>query len=314
MSTRGRSIAADTQALTDAPLVRLWRVAAAIASLVLVNLVAIAAFLAASPRAHAEAPAPRNVPVLVTQADMRTGALLLKASTGPLVEATALGTDIDIDVTGQIRACRVTQLFHNPADGWVEGVYVFPLPEDGGRRHAEHGDRRARHHRRHQGARGGRQIYEEAKAKGQKAASSSRSGPTSSPTRSPISARMRPWSCRSNIRSRCASPAGCSRCACRWWWGRATSRNRRADGRVLRRRARVGTFRRPGARSRRPPPVLDPRNHLPVNPVSIAVHLHAGFRWARSRAPIMTSSRDDEASGRRSRSPTAWSPPTATSS
>ncbi len=43
--------------------------------------------------------------------------------------ATLLETDIDITVTGIIARTRVTQRFHNPSQEWVEGVYVFPLPE-----------------------------------------------------------------------------------------------------------------------------------------------------------------------------------------
>ena len=129
MSTRGQSIAADTQAFTDAPHVRLWRVAAAIASLVFVNLVAIAAFLAASPRAHAEAPAPRNVPAFVTPGEMRSGALLLRSENDRHVEAPLVGTDVDLVISGPTARARVTQIFHNPTDGWVEAVYVYPLPE-----------------------------------------------------------------------------------------------------------------------------------------------------------------------------------------
>jgi Ca-activated chloride channel homolog len=129
MSTRGQSIPADTQALTDAPLGRLWRITAAIASLVLVNLVAIAAFLAASPRAHAEAPVPRNVPAFVTRGDMRSGALLLRSENDRYVEAPLVGTDVDLVVCGPTARARVTQIFHNPTDGWVEAVYVYPLPE-----------------------------------------------------------------------------------------------------------------------------------------------------------------------------------------
>src|SRR3954447_4649697 len=100
MSIRGQSIAADTQPFTDAPLVRLWRIAAALASLVLVNLVAIAAFLAASPRAHAEAPAPGNVPAFVTPGEMRAGALLLRGENDRYVEAPMVGTDVDLAVSG----------------------------------------------------------------------------------------------------------------------------------------------------------------------------------------------------------------------
>src|SRR3954463_10364185 len=176
MSTRGQSIAADTQAFTDTQVftdalrVRLWRVAAAIASLVLVNLVAIAAFLATSPRAHAEAPAPRNVPAFVTPGEMRSGALLLRSENDRYVEAPLVGTDVDLVVSGPTARARITQIFHNPTDGWVEAVYVYPLPDGAavdtlkmvvGKR-VVIGDIKARKE--------AREIYEQAKATGQKAA------------------------------------------------------------------------------------------------------------------------------------------------
>ena len=169
MSTRGQSIAADTRALTDALLVRLWRVVAAIASLVLVNLVAIAAFVAASPRAQAEAPAPRTVPAFVTPGDMRAGALLLRSENDRYVEAPLVGTDVDLVVSGPTARARVTQIFHNPTDGWVEAVYVYPLPEGGavdilkmviGERIIV-GDIKER--------KKAREVYEQAKSAGQKA-------------------------------------------------------------------------------------------------------------------------------------------------
>ncbi len=63
--------------------------------------------------------------------DMQHGGLLLKGTEpGKFVEAPALATDVDIQVTGPIGRTRVTQRFENPSDGWVEGVYVFPLPDN----------------------------------------------------------------------------------------------------------------------------------------------------------------------------------------
>ncbi|PCJ72008.1 MAG: marine proteobacterial sortase target protein [Rhodobiaceae bacterium] len=63
--------------------------------------------------------------------DMGHGGLLLKGSEpGKYVEAPALATDVDIQVTGPIARTRVTQRFENPSDAWVEGVYVFPLPDN----------------------------------------------------------------------------------------------------------------------------------------------------------------------------------------
>jgi Ca-activated chloride channel family protein len=61
---------------------------------------------------------------------MDTGALLLKsAKEGGLVEAPRLNTDVVINVNGTVARTVVTQRFENPNNSWVEGIYVFPLPE-----------------------------------------------------------------------------------------------------------------------------------------------------------------------------------------
>ena len=62
---------------------------------------------------------------------MRSGSLLLKSEDDRYVEAPLVGTDIDLTVSGPTARARVTQIFHNPTDGWVEAVYVYPLPEGG---------------------------------------------------------------------------------------------------------------------------------------------------------------------------------------
>lgn len=61
--------------------------------------------------------------------DMNTGALLLQSGDGGFVEAPRLNTDAAITVNGTIARVVVTQRFENPSDRWLEGVYVFPLPE-----------------------------------------------------------------------------------------------------------------------------------------------------------------------------------------
>ena len=72
-----------------------------------------------------------SAPGLVRPNDMNTGGLLLPSKTdGYFVEAPRLSSDVDIDISGPIARVKVTQRFTNPTDGWVEGVYVFPLPED----------------------------------------------------------------------------------------------------------------------------------------------------------------------------------------
>ncbi len=65
---------------------------------------------------------------LVTPGDVSTGTLLLKSDDG-YVEAPRLDTDVVIEVTGTIARAVVTQRFQNPGERWLEGIYVFPLPE-----------------------------------------------------------------------------------------------------------------------------------------------------------------------------------------
>lgn len=45
------------------------------------------------------------------------------------VPAPLVATDVAIAVSGTIARTTVTQHFKNPGDAWVEGIYVFPLPE-----------------------------------------------------------------------------------------------------------------------------------------------------------------------------------------
>jgi Ca-activated chloride channel family protein len=58
------------------------------------------------------------------------GTLLFRAAEGTAVPAPLLATDVDLRVTGPIARAVVRQEFVNPTAAWVEGVYVFPLPED----------------------------------------------------------------------------------------------------------------------------------------------------------------------------------------
>jgi Ca-activated chloride channel homolog len=68
---------------------------------------------------------------LVTPNDVKAGSLLLKTKdNGKYLEAPRVATDFNVTVSGPTARTIVTQRFENPADGWVEGVYVFPLPEN----------------------------------------------------------------------------------------------------------------------------------------------------------------------------------------
>jgi Ca-activated chloride channel family protein len=67
----------------------------------------------------------------VTPNDMKSGSLLLKSTEGgKYLEAPKLATDYTVTISGPTARTIVTQRFENPAQGWVEGVYVFPLPEN----------------------------------------------------------------------------------------------------------------------------------------------------------------------------------------
>src|SRR5262245_46454743 len=73
------------------------------------------------------------------------GGLFFKTSKpGVYYEAPLVDTDVAFAVTGAIVRATVRQHFVNPSNAWLEGVYVFPLPEQAAVDHLvmEIGDRR----------------------------------------------------------------------------------------------------------------------------------------------------------------------------
>lgn len=46
-----------------------------------------------------------------------------------LFAAPTVASDVVIDVTGDVARVTVTQRFRNPSQVWLEGIYVYPLPE-----------------------------------------------------------------------------------------------------------------------------------------------------------------------------------------
>jgi Ca-activated chloride channel family protein len=105
----------------------------------------------------------------VKPGDARSGSLLLKTEDG-YADASRLGIDVDLTVSGPTVRARVTQIFRNPTQNWVEATYVYPLPPGGavdtlkmvvGDRVIV-GDIKERQQ--------ARVIYEQARASGQKAA------------------------------------------------------------------------------------------------------------------------------------------------
>ncbi|SNY91531.1 Ca-activated chloride channel family protein [Cohaesibacter sp. ES.047] len=68
---------------------------------------------------------------LIRPDDMQSGGLLFKSKEeGRYIEAPKVATDIKLDITGPVARAVVTQKFANPSDAWLEGVYVFPLPDN----------------------------------------------------------------------------------------------------------------------------------------------------------------------------------------
>ncbi len=67
--------------------------------------------------------------VPVTNASNTAGELELSDETGGRKTALLVSTDITGDVSGMIASIQVKQTFQNDSDAWVNGRYVFPLPE-----------------------------------------------------------------------------------------------------------------------------------------------------------------------------------------
>jgi Ca-activated chloride channel family protein len=63
--------------------------------------------------------------------DVGQGSLLFATDTpGRYVQAPAQSTEVEIAVRGLVAEAVVRQRFVNPGDEWLEGVYVFPLPQN----------------------------------------------------------------------------------------------------------------------------------------------------------------------------------------
>jgi Ca-activated chloride channel family protein len=211
--------------------------------------------------------------------DARSGSLLFKTEEG-YADATRLGIDVDLTISGPTIRARVTQIFRNPTKDRIEATYVYPLPSGGavdtlkmvvGDRVVV-GDIKERQQ--------ARVIYEQAKQNGQKAALTEQERPnifTNSVAnigpgetvlvqieyQEPVQQSGNEFSLRVPmvvaprynrapvVQSVDFRPDGGG-------WG-ATKSDPVPD------------------RDRITPPVLDPAQNVPVNPTSITVRLQAGF-------------------------------------
>jgi Ca-activated chloride channel family protein len=69
-----------------------------------------------------------NPDSLTSPDELHSGGLLFRMQQGYVV-ATKLNTDINIEANGLVARVSVKQSFRNDGQEWVEGVYVFPLPD-----------------------------------------------------------------------------------------------------------------------------------------------------------------------------------------
>jgi Ca-activated chloride channel homolog len=84
----------------------------------------------AQPRAAEEPDGYERLGPPVRLSDVAGGALLLATELdGVYLPAPGVRTDVTVRVVGLLARTEVRQRFHNPTSAWVEGVYVFPLPE-----------------------------------------------------------------------------------------------------------------------------------------------------------------------------------------
>ena len=100
-------------------------VAVVLASL-LVALAGISLFALVAP----ELVSPARAQVRQQAPEVAAGLYFRSEVAGKVFEAPLVGSEVDITVNGEIARVSVVQHFHNPSDAWMEGAYVFPLPED----------------------------------------------------------------------------------------------------------------------------------------------------------------------------------------
>jgi len=77
---------------------------------------------------RAPAIADNTIEADLSPAQMQSGSLLLRMQAG-YVTATRMNTDVSLRVSGLVARVAVHQEFRNDGTEWVEGVYVFPLPD-----------------------------------------------------------------------------------------------------------------------------------------------------------------------------------------
>lgn len=68
---------------------------------------------------------------LVRMEKVTSGQLLFRTEVaGSYREAPTVSSNVHMSITSMVARVKVTQAFTNPGKQWLEGIYVFPLPED----------------------------------------------------------------------------------------------------------------------------------------------------------------------------------------
>lgn len=62
--------------------------------------------------------------------DIRQGVLLVQGPDGSSTPALRLDQNVKISISGIAARVQVSQDFENTSDAWIDGVYVFPLPDE----------------------------------------------------------------------------------------------------------------------------------------------------------------------------------------
>lgn len=68
-------------------------------------------------------------PLAQPSEEVTRGTLWVRLADGSVQPAPLQATEVELHVTGLVARARVVQRFANPVDAWLEGLYVFPLPE-----------------------------------------------------------------------------------------------------------------------------------------------------------------------------------------
>lgn len=121
-------------------------------------------------QASAAAPNHADLGPAMAVEDVEQGTLLLQPNgKRELFAAPTVDTDVSMTVTGMVARVTVDQAFSNPGTEWVNGIYVFPLPETAAVDHMvlKVGERIIEGQIKER--EDARQIYEQAKTAGKKA-------------------------------------------------------------------------------------------------------------------------------------------------